>query len=95
MKCSKSGTHLTDEDRFLLEKHWNVPDGRRHPSIRAVAKALGLSEATLRREPKRGCAIRFFYPRPTDFSKISQKRIKALRRKLTAYPRPTKTRKAA
>ena len=39
--------------------------------------------------------IRFFYPRPTDFSKISQKRIKTLQWKLTAYPRPTKTRKVA
>ncbi len=39
--------------------------------------------------------IRFFYPRPTDFSKISRRRIKALQRKLFAYPRPTKTGKAA
>ena len=56
MKCSKSRSHLTDEDRFLIEKSWNIPDGRRHPSVRAIAKSLGLAEATLRRELKRGCA---------------------------------------
>ena len=56
MKCSTSRSHLTDEDRFLIEKSWNIPDGRRHPSVRAIAKSLGLAEATLRRELKRGCA---------------------------------------
>ena len=55
MKCSTSRSHLTDEDRFLIEKSWNIPDGRRHPSVRAIAKSLGLAEATLRRELKRGC----------------------------------------
>ena len=55
MKCSKSRSHLTDEDRFLIEKSWNIPDGRRHPSVRAIAKSLGLAETTLRRELKRGC----------------------------------------
>lgn len=39
--------------------------------------------------------IRFLYPRPTDFSKVSQRRIKTLQWKLTTYPRPTKTRKVA
>ena len=37
MKCGKSRSHLTDEDRFLIEKSWNIPDGRRHPSVRAIA----------------------------------------------------------
>ena len=56
MKCSKSRSHLTDEVRFLIEKSWSIPDGRRHPSVRAIAKSLGLAEATLRRGLKRGCA---------------------------------------
>ena len=41
-----------DGHRKILEH----PDGRKYPSIRAIAKSLGLSEATLWRELNRGCA---------------------------------------
>lgn len=55
MKCIKTGSHLTFEDRLMIQKSWNrYPDGVRHPSIRSVAAELGLSETTLRRELKRG-----------------------------------------
>lgn len=39
--------------------------------------------------------IRRFYPKGTDFSKVTRKQIKALQEKLTAYPRPTQAKKGA
>ena len=56
MKCSKSGSHITYEDRLEIQKVWNTPDHQPHLSVREAAKILHLSEATLRRELKRGCA---------------------------------------
>ena len=37
--------------------------------------------------------VRRFYPKGTDFSKVTRKQIKALQEKLTAYPRQLKPRK--
>ena len=39
--------------------------------------------------------VRRFYPKGTDFSKVTRKQIKALQEKLTAYPRPTQAKKGA
>ena len=56
MKWCKSGLHFTEKDRFMIQKIWNTPDHLPHASVREAAKRLGLSEATLLRELKRGCA---------------------------------------
>ena len=54
-KCTTKRCNIDFELRKKIEKYWNIPDGSRHPSIRATAKKLNLAESTLRHELERGC----------------------------------------
>ena len=38
MKWCKSGSHLTEKDRFMIQKIWDTPDHLPHVSVREVAK---------------------------------------------------------
>ncbi len=54
------GRHLTLADRQVIARIWNANVLLKRPrSIRAIARELGISEATLRRELKKGGGIHY------------------------------------